>query len=117
MDLFQFRPVLKYSFKATPHRFLFVKTENGVSETNIKNHPFIRTGEQKIIHLFFMDFLKNCGYSYIIYIVLLCLYVARGHIPCAERFGRSWAITDDALKPTDPRRKMPPIPGTNIKIK
>ena len=32
-------------------------------------------------------------------------YVAQGRIPGAERFGRSWAIPDDAVKPTDPRKK------------
>ena len=44
-------------------------------------------------------------------------YVAQGRIPGAERFGRSWAIPDDAVKPTDPRKQTPPIPGTNSKIK
>ena len=36
-------------------------------------------------------------------------YVAQGRIPGAERFGRSWAIPDDAVKPTDPRKQTPPI--------
>ena len=44
-------------------------------------------------------------------------YVAQGRIPGAERFGRSWAIPDDAVKPTDPRKKTPPIPGRNMKTK
>ena len=44
-------------------------------------------------------------------------YVAQGRIPGAERFGRSWAIPDDAVKPTDPRKQTPPIPGTNSKTK
>ena len=44
-------------------------------------------------------------------------YVAQGRIPGVERFGRSWAIPDDAVKPTDPRKKMPAIPDTNIKTK
>lgn len=44
-------------------------------------------------------------------------YVAQGRITGVERFGRSWAIPDDAVKPTDPRKKMPAIPDTNIKIK
>ena len=29
---------------------------------------------------------------------------AQGRIPGAERFGRSWAIPENAEKPTDPRR-------------
>ena len=36
-------------------------------------------------------------------------YVAQGRIPGAERFGRSWAIPDDAVKPTDPRKQTPPM--------
>ena len=40
-----------------------------------------------------------------------------GRIPGAERFGRSWAIPDDAVKHTDPRKQTPPIPGTNSKTK
>lgn len=44
-------------------------------------------------------------------------YVAQGRIPGAERFGRSWAIPDDAVKPTDPRKQTPPIPGINSKTK
>ena len=31
-------------------------------------------------------------------------YVSDGRIPGAERFGRSWAIPEDAKKPEDPRR-------------
>ena len=31
-------------------------------------------------------------------------YVAQGCIPGAERFGRSWAIPEDAKKPSDPRK-------------
>ena len=30
-------------------------------------------------------------------------YVAQGRIPGVERFGRSWAIPEDAEKPTNPR--------------
>ena len=30
-------------------------------------------------------------------------YVAQGRIPGVERFGRSWAILEDAEKPADPR--------------
>lgn len=30
-------------------------------------------------------------------------YVAEGRIPGVERFGRSWAIPENAEKPTDPR--------------
>ena len=30
-------------------------------------------------------------------------YVAQGLIPGVERFGRSWAIPEDAEKPTNPR--------------
>ena len=30
-------------------------------------------------------------------------YVAQGRIPGVERFGRSWAIPEDAEKPADPR--------------
>ena len=37
-------------------------------------------------------------------------YVAQGLIPGVEHFGRSWAIPDDALKRTDPRKKTPAIP-------
>ena len=44
-------------------------------------------------------------------------YCAEGRIPGASRFGRSWAIPDDAVKPTDPRKQTPPIPGTNSKTK
>ena len=44
-------------------------------------------------------------------------YAAQGRIPGAERFGRSWAIPDDAVKPTDPRKKTPAIPDTNRKAK
>ena len=52
------------------------------------------------------------------YFVLLCQSnVAQGRIPGAERFGRSWAIPDDAVEPTDPRKQTPPIPGTNSKTK
>ncbi len=32
-------------------------------------------------------------------------YVAQGRIPGVERFGRSWAIPADAVKPTDPRKR------------
>ena len=32
-------------------------------------------------------------------------YVAQGRIPGVERFGRSWAIPENAEKPTDPRIK------------
>ena len=32
-------------------------------------------------------------------------YCAEGRIPGASRFGRSWAIPEDAEKPSDPRRK------------
>ncbi|MEE0733115.1 MAG: helix-turn-helix domain-containing protein [Acutalibacteraceae bacterium] len=31
-------------------------------------------------------------------------YCAEGRIPGAQRFGKSWAIPDDAEKPGDPRR-------------
>ena len=31
-------------------------------------------------------------------------YVAQGRVPGAERFGRSWAIPEDAVKPVDPRK-------------
>lgn len=41
-------------------------------------------------------------------------YVAQGRIPGAERFGRSWAIPDDAVKSTDSRKKTPPIPISSI---
>ena len=44
-------------------------------------------------------------------------YVVQGRIPGAERFGRSWAIPDDEVKHTDPRKKTPPIPGRNSKTK
>lgn len=30
-------------------------------------------------------------------------YCSEGRIPGAERFGRSWAIPEDAEKPADPR--------------
>lgn len=30
-------------------------------------------------------------------------YCSEGRIPGAEHFGRSWAIPEDAEKPTDPR--------------
>jgi len=30
-------------------------------------------------------------------------YILENRIPGAERFGRSWAIPEDAVKPTDPR--------------
>lgn len=33
-------------------------------------------------------------------------YVAQGRIPGVERFGRSWAIPEDAEKPSDPRLKI-----------
>ena len=42
-------------------------------------------------------------------------YVAQGRIPGAERFGRSWAIPDDAVKPTDPRKKTPRYPAQTVK--
>jgi hypothetical protein CLOST_2283 len=32
-------------------------------------------------------------------------YCTQGRIPGAERFGRSWAIPEDAEKPTDPRKR------------
>ncbi len=31
-------------------------------------------------------------------------YVTEGRIPGVERFGRSWAIPDNAKKPVDPRK-------------
>ena len=31
-------------------------------------------------------------------------YVTEGRIPGVERFGKSWAIPEDAEKPTDPRK-------------
>lgn len=31
-------------------------------------------------------------------------YITEGRIPDVERFGRSWAIPEDAKKPEDPRR-------------
>jgi predicted site-specific integrase-resolvase len=31
-------------------------------------------------------------------------YVTEGRIPGVERFGRSWAIPEEAVKPEDPRR-------------
>ena len=31
-------------------------------------------------------------------------YISQGRIPGAERFGRSWAIPEDAKKPSDPRK-------------
>ncbi len=40
-------------------------------------------------------------------------YLLEGRIPGAERFGRSWAIPEDAEKPTDPRG--PENPGMEIK--
>ncbi len=33
-------------------------------------------------------------------------YCSQGRIPGAERFGRSWAIPEDAVKPCDPRKSM-----------
>ena len=42
-------------------------------------------------------------------------YVAQGRIPGAERFGRSWAIPDDAVKPTDPRKQTPRYPAQTVK--
>lgn len=35
-------------------------------------------------------------------------YCAEGRIPGAERFGHSWAIPADAVKPTDPRTAKSP---------
>lgn len=32
-------------------------------------------------------------------------YVTEGRIPGVERFGRSWAIPEDAMKPGDPRKE------------
>ena len=32
-------------------------------------------------------------------------YVTEGRIPGMERFGKSWAIPEDAKKPTDPRKE------------
>ena len=32
-------------------------------------------------------------------------YVTEGRIPGVERFGKSWAIPEDAKKPTDPRKE------------
>jgi len=32
-------------------------------------------------------------------------YCTDGRIPGAERFGRSWAIPENAEKPTDPRKQ------------
>jgi hypothetical protein len=31
--------------------------------------------------------------------------VTEGRIPGVERFGKSWAIPEDAKKPTDPRKE------------
>ena len=31
-------------------------------------------------------------------------YCTQGRIPGAERFGRSWAIPENAVKPADPRK-------------
>ena len=44
-------------------------------------------------------------------------YVTQGRIPDAEHFGRLWAILDDTVNPTDPRKKTPAIPDTKIKTK
>ncbi len=35
-------------------------------------------------------------------------YCSQGRIPGVERFGRSWAIPEDAVKPRDPRKSMNP---------
>ena len=32
-------------------------------------------------------------------------YISQEHIPGAERFGRSWVISEDAIKPIDPRKE------------
>lgn len=32
-------------------------------------------------------------------------YISQGRIPGAERFGHSWAIPDNAIKPIDPRKE------------
>lgn len=32
-------------------------------------------------------------------------YITEGRIPGVERFGRSWAIPENAVKPADPRKK------------
>ena len=32
-------------------------------------------------------------------------YISQGRVPGAERFGRSRAIPEDAVKPVDPRKK------------
>lgn len=32
-------------------------------------------------------------------------YILQGRIAGTERFGRSWAIPDDAEKPSDPRKE------------
>ena len=42
-------------------------------------------------------------------------YVAQGCIPGAERFGRSWAIPNDAVKPTVPCKQTPRYPAQTVK--
>ena len=37
-------------------------------------------------------------------------YCAEGRIPGASRFGRSWAIPENAEKPSDPRFQVSSIP-------
>ena len=32
-------------------------------------------------------------------------YITEGRISGVERFGRSWAIPEDAVKPSDPRKQ------------
>ena len=50
-------------------------------------------------------------------------YCAEGRIPGASRFGRSWAIPENAEKPSDPRfqeqhrRKTTPQPGPCILVR
>ncbi len=42
-------------------------------------------------------------------------YVTEGRIPGVERFGRSWAIPADAVKPGDPRQtRKKVIQGVNV---
>ena len=42
-------------------------------------------------------------------------YVAQGRIPGEERYGRSWAIPDDAVKPTDHRKQTHRYPAHTVK--
>ena len=49
--------------------------------------------------------IRDASYRWIVSERRVNQYCVEGRIPGASRFGRSWAIPEDAEKPADPRKK------------